>query len=61
MEEKELDLTEEERELLKILFKVGETILYNLNYSIVSDSGNYIDSNTLYDLKQKLGIYEIVA
>lgn len=62
MEEKELNLNEDEKALLKILFKIGETVLYNLEYNIESRNGCYIsiDSNTLYYLKEKLGIYEIV-
>ena len=59
MEEKELNLTEEEEHLLKIIFKLGETLVYETG-GFNSDSGDCIDANTLYELKQKLGIYEVV-
>ena len=59
MSKEELNLTEEEEQLLKIIFKLGETLVYETK-GFNSDNGNWIDRNTLYYLTQKLGIYEIV-
>ena len=54
-----INLTDEEAQLLKIIFKLGETLIEETR-GFNSYSGDLIDSNTLYDLKRKLGIYEIV-
>ena len=54
-----INLTDEEEQLLKIIFKLGETLIEETR-GFNSYSGDLIDSNTLYDLKRKLGIYEIV-
>lgn len=61
MEDKELNLTEEEQQLLKIIFKLGETLIYETRGFNPDKTGDFISSDTFYELKQKLGIYEIVG
>lgn len=50
------DFTEDELEMLKLIFKSAEAILQLKRTS----NDDVYDINTLFYLKQKLGIYEIV-
>ena len=50
------DFTEEELKLLKAIFEGAETIAYIMRY----DRYDVDLINTLYDLKEKLGIIEVL-
>lgn len=50
------DFTDEELKLLRIIFKGAETILYMKR----EDNEDNYDINIFYNLKQKLGIFEVL-
>ena len=49
------DFTEEELKLLVLIFRAGDTIIENLRYTNCE-----ISPNDMYNLEQKLGIYDIL-
>ena len=50
-----VELSEQEKEFLTMLFKIGETIIENSSEVCVSNY-DIFDRNNLYDLALKLGI-----
>ena len=59
MEEKEF--TEEEKTLLRIIFKSAEALIQETGGGFIIDWPNAIDWHTLYQLREKLGIDDIVG